>query len=74
MVMEKSTKKGIQEVSLLDGFWREGGKVRNVHRGSCRTRSREVDKQKAMKMKVKHLGPALMTSVIVIGLTIINFQ
>jgi len=37
-------------------FWREGGKVRNVHLGSCEKLSREDALQKARKMKAEALG------------------
>lgn len=36
--------------------WREGGKVRNVHLGSCRKVDYETALQKAWKLKAKALG------------------
>jgi hypothetical protein len=36
--------------------WREAGKVRHVHLGSCRKVDREIALQKARKMKAGALG------------------
>jgi len=36
--------------------WREGGKVRNVHLGSCKKVDHEAALQKARKMKAGALG------------------
>jgi hypothetical protein len=36
--------------------WREGGKIRNVHLGSCRKVDHETAFQKARKMKAAVLG------------------
>jgi hypothetical protein len=36
--------------------WREGGKVRNVHLGSCRKVDHVEALQKARKMKAKAIG------------------
>ena len=55
MVKEKSTKKGSQEYAYWMTSWREGGKVRNVHLGSCKKLSREDALQKARKMKAEAL-------------------
>jgi hypothetical protein len=38
--------------------WREGGRVRNVHLGSCRKVSKEEALQKAREAKAKALGVA----------------
>jgi hypothetical protein len=36
--------------------WREGGKVRNVHLGSCKKVDHETALQKARKLKAEALG------------------
>jgi hypothetical protein len=41
--------------------WREEGKVRNVHLGSCEKLSREDALQKARKMKAEALGISTST-------------
>jgi hypothetical protein len=56
IVKEKSTKKGSREYAYWMISWREGGKVRNAHLGSCEKLSREDALQKAKKMKAEALG------------------
>ena len=46
----------LQDLCLLDGSWREGDKVRNVHLGSCRKMDARAAKLKAKKMKADALG------------------
>ena len=53
---EKTTKKGDQTYFYWMASWREGGKVRNVHLGSCRKVDYETALQKAWKLKAKALG------------------
>jgi len=36
--------------------WREGGRTRNVHLGSCRKMNAEAARQKARAMKAEALG------------------
>jgi len=52
----KSTKKGTQSYLYWMASWREGGKVRNVHLGSCRKVDHETALQKARKVKAEALG------------------
>ena len=56
MAKEKTTKKGDQTYLYWMASWREGGKVRNVHLGSCRKMGPETALQKARKMKREALG------------------
>jgi len=51
MEKEKTTKKGSKTYIYWMASWREGGKVRNVHLGSCRKVDHETALQKARKMK-----------------------
>ena len=51
MEKSKSTKKGTQSYLYWMASWREGGKVRNVHLGSCRKVDHETALQKAKAMK-----------------------
>ena len=53
-VMEKA--KGDKIYHYWMASWREGGKVRNVHLGSCRKVDRETALQKARKAKAGALG------------------
>ena len=57
-VMEKwkRTKMGNKKYAYWMASWREGGKVRNVHLGSCDKLSREDALKKVRKMKAKALG------------------
>ena len=52
----KTTKKGSQSYLYWMANWREGGKVRNVHLGSCKKLDAEAALQKAREMKTKALG------------------
>jgi len=61
MAKEKNTKKGPREYAYWMISWREGGKVRNVHLGSCEKLSREDALQKARKMKAEALGISTST-------------
>ena len=56
MEKTKSTKKGSQSYFYWMASWREAGKVRHVHLGSCRKVDREIALQKARKMKAGALG------------------
>ncbi len=56
MAKSKTTKKGDQTYLYWISSWREGGKVRNVHLGSCAKVDREAAMQKARKMKAEALG------------------
>ena len=56
MAKEKTTKKGDQTYLYWMASWREAGKVRHVHLGSCRKVDREIALQKARKMKAGALG------------------
>jgi len=56
MAKEKTTKKGDQTYLYWMASWREGGKVRNVHLGSCKKVDHETALQKARKMKREALG------------------
>ena len=56
MEKEKTTKKGSKTYIYWMASWREGGKVRHVHLGSCRKVDRETALQKARKVKAGALG------------------
>ena len=56
MAKEKTTKKGDQTYLYWMASWREGGKVRNVHLGSCKKVDHETALQKARKLKAEALG------------------
>ena len=56
MEKEKTTKKGSKTYIYWMASWREGGKVRNVHLGSCRKVDHETALQKAKAMKREALG------------------
>ena len=56
MEKAKTTKKGTQSYLYWMASWREGGKVRHVHLGSCRKVDRETALQKARKVKAGALG------------------
>jgi hypothetical protein len=53
--MEK-TKKGCQTYRYWMATWREGGKTRNVHLGSCGKMDEETARQKARAMKAATLA------------------
>ena len=55
MEKTKSTKKGSQSYFYWMASWREGGKVRNVHLGSCRKMDRKTALQKARKIKAEDI-------------------
>ena len=52
----KTTKKGTRSYLYWMASWREGGKVRHVHLGSCKKVDHETALQKARKMKREALG------------------
>jgi len=56
MEKAKTTKKGSKTYLYWMASWREGGKVRNVHLGSCKKVDHETALQKARKMKAEALG------------------
>jgi hypothetical protein len=57
-VMEKvkTTKKGPKTYAYWMATWREGGKTRNVHLGSCAKMGTEEARQRAFKMKADAFG------------------
>ena len=57
-VMEKvkTTKKGSRSYQYWMANWREGGKVRNVHLGSCGKMSQNEALQKARVIKANALA------------------
>ena len=52
----KTTKKGSRNYHYWMANWREGGKVRNVHLGSCEKMSQSEALQKARKLKAEALA------------------
>jgi len=54
--MIRTTKKGIRTYHYWMANWREGGKVRNVHLGSCEKMSQSEALQKARKLKAEALA------------------
>ena len=56
MKMVKTTKKGSRAYHYWIANWREGGKVRNVHLGSCEKMSQAEAMQKARKLKAEALA------------------
>ena len=56
MEKTKSTKKGSQSYFYWMASWREGGKVRHVHLGSCRKIDHETALQKARRLKAAAMG------------------
>ncbi len=52
----KTTKKGSKKYTYWMATWREGGKVRNVHLGSCAKMDAQAALQKAKKLKADALG------------------
>jgi hypothetical protein len=52
----KSSKRGSRKYAYWMASWREGGRTRNVHLGSCKRVSREAALQKARAMKAEALG------------------
>ena len=58
MEKTRTTKKGSKTYHYWMASWREGGKVRHVHLGSCRKVDHETALQKARKMKREALAKA----------------
>lgn len=56
MEKTKTTKKGSRSYRYWMANWREGGKVRNVHLGSCGKMDEETARQKAKVIKAEALG------------------
>jgi len=56
MKKEKDTKKGVKTYSYWMASWREIGRVRHIHLGSCSKMNQEAAMQKARKMKAQALG------------------
>lgn len=52
----KQSRKGSKTYSYWMASWREGGKTRNVHLGSCKKMDAEAARQKARTMKAEALG------------------
>jgi hypothetical protein len=52
----KTTKKDIRSYGYWMATWREDGKTRNVHLGSCAKMDEETAMKKARKMKAEALG------------------
>ena len=52
----KTTKKGSRNYHYWMANWREGGKVRNVHLGSCGKMDEETARQKARAIKADALA------------------
>ena len=55
MEKTKTTKKGSRSYLYWMANWREGGKVRNVHLGSCKKLDAKAALQKARKVKADAL-------------------
>ena len=68
MEKTKSTKKGSQSYFYWMASWREGGKVRHTHLGSCKKVDHETALQKARKMKRKALAKARRAKVKDLGI------
>ena len=64
----KTTKKGSQSYFYWMTSWREGGKVRHTHLGSCKKVDHETALQKARKMKRKALAKARRAKVKDLGI------
>lgn len=56
MKKTKTTKKGSRKYTYWMATWREGGKTRNVHLGSCARMDKGAALQKARKLKAEALG------------------
>jgi len=56
MEKTKATKKGPRKYAYWMASWREGGKTRNVHLGSCAKMGQGEALQKARDMKKEALG------------------
>jgi hypothetical protein len=56
MEKTKDTKKGSKKYTYWMATWREDGKIRNVHIGSCEKMDKETAEQKARKLKAEALS------------------
>ena len=56
MEKTKTTKKGSRSYHYWMANWREGGKVRNVHLGSCNKMDEEIARLKARAIKAEMLA------------------
>ena len=56
MEKTKDTKKGSKKYTYWMATWREDGKIRNVHIGSCEKMDKETARQKAHKLKAEALS------------------
>jgi hypothetical protein len=56
MEKTKDTKKGSRKYTYWMATWREDGKTRNVHLGSCEKMDKETARQKARKLKAEALA------------------
>ena len=56
MVKTKDTKKGSRKYTYWMATWREAGKTRNVHIGSCEKTDKETARQKARRLKAEALA------------------
>jgi len=52
----KQSRKGYRTYSYWMASWREGGRTRNVHLGSCKKMDAEAARQKARERKAGALG------------------
>lgn len=52
----KQSRKGSRTYTYWMASWREGGKTRNVHLGSCSKMDAEAARRKAREMKAEGLG------------------
>jgi hypothetical protein len=52
----KQSRKGSKTYTYWMASWREGGKTRNVHLGSCKKMGATEARRKARKMKAEALG------------------
>jgi hypothetical protein len=56
MEKTKKTKKGTHVYKYWMATWRQGGRTRNIHLGSCVKMDMQTAKEKAKVMKAKALG------------------
>ena len=56
MKKTKHTKRGLRIYTYWMATWRQNGKTRNVHLGSCKNMGIDTAKQKANKLKTDALG------------------
>ncbi|MDQ1261450.1 MAG: hypothetical protein QG575_631 [Euryarchaeota archaeon] len=52
----KQSRKGSKTYTYWMASWREDGKTRNVHLGSCKNMDAQAARQKAMERKAEGLG------------------